>query len=64
MRYFKYIIGAFMKNLMKKYLKRLTKEQRDLRGLFVGKRLKHKQYIWLHYNDHPWESPSKEEGNG
>lgn len=43
-----------IKRLVKVYLKSLTKEQRQLRLIFVGKRLSALQYSWLHLNSHPW----------
>lgn len=44
-----------MRQLVKWYLKSLTKDQRDTRLVFVGRRLAIKKYRWLHFNYHPWE---------
>lgn len=45
----------YMRQLVKWYLKSLTKDQRDTRLVFVGRRLAIKKYRWLHFNYHPWE---------
>lgn len=50
-----------MRYLIKMYLRSLTKFDRDCRLIFVGKRLKHKQYMWLNDRLHPWEVYNKEE---
>lgn len=51
-----------MKQLIKWYLKSLTKDQRDTRLVFIGRRLAIKRHHWLHFNFHPWEiSKDKEE---
>lgn len=51
-----------MKRFIRWYLKSLSKDQRDARLVFVGRRLAIKKYRWLHFNAHPWEiSKEKEE---
>lgn len=37
-------------------LKSMKPENRELRSVFVGRRLKIKQYQWLHFNTHPDEA--------
>lgn len=44
-----------MRLLIKWYLKKMTKDQRRVRGCFLGKRLKALQKSWLSITDHPWE---------
>lgn len=44
-----------LKKLIKMYIKSIPKKERSLRTIFVGKRLKEKQYNWLHFSNHPWE---------
>lgn len=47
-----------MKKIMKAYLKmiKLCGGRWEYRGHFKGKRLIVKQYRWLHFTTHPWES--------
>jgi hypothetical protein len=40
---------------IRKYLKKLTKDQRDSRIVFLGKRGKVRQYKWLHITTEPHE---------
>lgn len=49
-----------MRKLIKIYLKKMTKEQRAKRLMFLGKRSIIKQYQWLHFSSHPWEDSDKE----
>lgn len=44
-----------MKKYIKAYLKSLTKHQRAVRLIYVGKRLKYKQIRYLFFNNHPFE---------
>lgn len=44
------------KTFVRFVLKRMNKEQRRHRIVFVGRRLKVLQYYWLHFNLHPWDT--------
>lgn len=46
--------------IVKMYLKSLTRKQREVRMIFIGKRLAVKQYRFLHFNRHPFETTDKE----
>ena len=46
--------------IVKSYLKTMNRQDRQLRLVFVGRRLIIKQYNWLHFNRHPWEDSKGE----
>ena len=46
--------------LAKLYIKAIPREKRYMRLEFVGKRLLIKQYRFLHFNLHPFESIDKQ----
>lgn len=50
-----------MKQFIKWYLKRMTKEQRALRITFIGARLNVKRVKWLYFNNHPYEVLKEDE---
>ncbi len=45
-----------MRYIIKLYLKSLPRNQRDVRLMFLGKRLKVKQLKYLYFNNHPFET--------
>lgn len=49
-----------MRFIVKMYLRSLTRKQRAVRMIFIGKRLAIKQYRFLHFNRHPFETTDKE----
>lgn len=49
-------MNTAMRLIIKIYLRILSKKERDIRLIFLGRRLKIKQYRWLHFTSHPWES--------